>query len=356
VKPAPLVPPRVRPGDAVAIVSPSAPGIALWPHRADRGARYLESLGLRVKVMPNASGADGWVSASAKARADDIHRAFADDEVAVVLASTGGNHSNQLLPHLDYDLIASHPKVFQGYSDVSLLHWAFLKFAGLRTFHGPVLAVELGEFPHPFEYTDSHLRAAWFAEEPLRFEAAPGWTDEFVPWNGRDDVVRARELRPSSGWKTLSGGVAEGPLLGGAIETICWHVKGSETWIDPSGAILVLESSPETPSPGHVDAYLTDLEQLGVLDSLAALVVGRPIGFEPEDVEALWRTVAERTRSAGIPVLVNVDVGHADPMLTLPLGAPARLDADEQVLELLEPATAEPGRDERAATSLPARA
>ena len=70
-----VAPPRVRAGDTVAIISPSAPAVGWWPHRVERGRAYLESLGLKVRVMPNAGGKAGWVSASPEARAADIHEA-----------------------------------------------------------------------------------------------------------------------------------------------------------------------------------------------------------------------------------------------------------------------------------------
>lgn len=335
----PIIPQRARPGDTVAIISPSGPGVAWWPHRADLGRTYLESLGLRVRLMPNSGGDEGWVAASAEACAEDIHHAFLDEQIKVILASTGGNHSNRLLPHLDYELIRSHPKIFQGYSDITVLLWALLGRAGLRTFHGPVLAIELAEYPRVLPYTDRYLRAAWFGDEPIRFDAAESWTDQFIPWDGKADLTSPRELRPSSGWVSLRGGVAEGPLLGGAIEAICWHLKGSATWLDPTGAILFLETSRETPSPAHVDAYLTDLEQLGVFANAAGLIFGRPIDYDEPNVEVLWEVVARRTEAAGLPVLANVDIGHADPMLTLPLGTPARLDTNSRRFELLERAT-----------------
>ena len=90
-------PPRVRPGDTVAIVSPSFGAVGAWPHRVERGTAYLEGLGLRVRVMPNAARNEGWASASPVDRVADLHEAFLDDEAAVVLAGIGGNHSNQLL-------------------------------------------------------------------------------------------------------------------------------------------------------------------------------------------------------------------------------------------------------------------
>jgi muramoyltetrapeptide carboxypeptidase len=322
----------------VAVVSPSLGAVGRWPHRVERARAYLESLGLRVRVTTNAARDDGWASASAELRAADIHEAFLDDDVSVVLASIGGNHSNALLPHLDYELIGSRPKIFQGYSDITVLHWAFLKHAGLSTFYGPALVPELGENPSVLPYTDRWLRAAWFEARPHAFEAAEEWTDERLDWDTKADLTRPRELRPSEGWITLREGVAAGPLLGGCFETICWHLKGSASWIDPTGAIFFLETSEELPPPSYVDSYLTDLDQLG-LGAISGLVVGRPYGYDDEARRVLWEVVRERVERWDVPALANVDCGHTDPMLTLPLGQRVRLDAGAQVLETLQAPT-----------------
>ena len=335
-----LVPPRVQPGDAVGIVSPAFGGVGCWPHRVERGVAYLEQLGLRVKVMEHARRSEGWASAPAEARTADLHAAFLDDEVSVVLAGIGGNHANQLLPLLDFELIAAHPKVFQGFSDMTVLHWAFLRHAGLGGFHGPALITALAEFPAIHPESDRSLRAAWFSSEPLRFEPAAAWTDEVLNWDEQLDLTRARELRPGGGWVALRGGHADGWLLGGCLETICWHLKGSSSWVSPEGAIVFLETSELAPSPGEVDSYLTDLEQLGVFHTAAALVVGRACGYDEERTKQLYEVVVARTESSGLPVLANVDIGHTDPMLTLPIGCSAHLDVDALRFETLVPATA----------------
>ena len=327
-------PPRVRPGDTVAIVSPSFGAVGAWPHRVERATAYLEGLGLGVRVMPNAARTDGWASAPAEDRVADLHAAFLAEDVAVVLAGIGGNHSNQLLPLLDFGLIREHPKVFQGYSDVTVLHWALARHAGLATFHGPALVPELGEFPRVLAYTDRYLRAAWFGDEAIAFEPAATCTDEFLDWDAKADLTRPRAERASEGWISIRDGVASGPLLGGCLETICWHLKGSSAWVDPQDAILFLETSEEAPSPATVDAYLTDLDQLGVFDAAAGLVLGRPYGYTVEDTRSLWDVVAARTDAAGLPVLANVELGHADPMVTLPLGVGAELDAGGRSLRL----------------------
>jgi len=289
--------------------------------------------------MPNAARSEGWVSAPPQARVDDLHQAFSDDDVAVVLAGIGGNHSNQLLPLLDYNLIRENPKVFQGFSDITVLHWALAKNSGLSTFYGPALVPELGEFPHVLAHTDRYLRSAWFGVEPISYEPSETWTDEQLDWNMEADLKRPRELRSSDGWITIREGAVSGVLIGGCLESICWHVKGSPSWLDLTGAVLFLEMSEQAPSPADVDGYLTDLEQLGVFEAAAALVFARPYGYTDEDAVVLWDVVARRTEAAGLPVLANVEAGHTDPMITLPLGLPAELDATHKKLRLLEPPT-----------------
>ena len=234
----------------MAVVSPCSPLVDWWEHRAERARAYLEgSLGLRLRVMPGSGGGQAGRPVSPGARAEGLHAAFADPEVTVVLAAIGGDHAVELLPNLDYGLIRANPKLFQGYSDVTVLHWALLRRAGLVTFYGPALLPELGEHPTVLAHTDRWLRAAWFGGGPLRFTPAEVWTDEFLDWDRRLDLTRPRELRPSVGWVAIREGVAEGPLVGGCLETICRHLRGSPAWLDLRGALLFLETSEEVPTP-----------------------------------------------------------------------------------------------------------
>src|SRR5579872_2211833 len=334
-----LVPRRLHEGDTVAIVSPSWGAIGEYPHRKQRGVAYLESLGLRVKLMPHAAETSGWVSSPATHRLADLHQAFGDPNIAAVVCAIGGNHSNQLLPLLDYDLIRLNPKIFQGYSDMSVLHWAFAKHAGLRTFYGPALVTQMAEYPQVIPFTHAHLRDAWFGSSPLEFTAANEWTDEHMEWSDRTDLTRARVMQPGSGWVCVRPGRAEGWLAGGCLESLCWHVKGSDSWLDLEGAVLFLETSEEAPPPSDVDAYLSDLENLGVFDKVRALVIGRPMGYSPDQVEQLWNVAAARTDSSGIPVLANVDCSHTDPMLTMPLGTWVAIDTGALSFRATEVAT-----------------
>jgi muramoyltetrapeptide carboxypeptidase len=332
-------PRRVRPGDAVALVSPSWFAAGAFPHRVERGRAYLASLGLRLKVMPNALEVGAWAAGTARQRVDDLHTAFADPEVSVVLCAVGGNHSNELVDLIDYDLVRANPKVFQGLSDITVLHAAFAHHAGLATFYGPALAMNLGEYPAVFELTDRSLRAAWFGDAPLAFEPASEWTDEFLDFGTKTDLTRPRTVQPGNGWHWLHPGTATGPVVGGCLETLCWHVKGSPEWPDMHGAILLLELSEEAPPPASVASFLVDLDRLGVFDAIAGLVVARPMRYHRADIPVLWDVVTSMTEGRGYPVLANVDCGHTDPMLTVPLGVDAMLDSVTGTFATLGPPT-----------------
>jgi muramoyltetrapeptide carboxypeptidase LdcA involved in peptidoglycan recycling len=132
------------------------------------------------------------------------------------------------------------------------------------------------------------------------------------------------------------------PASAATTRTSCspCHLKGSASWIDPAGAVLCFETSEEAPPPSDVDAYLTDLEQLGTFEAAAGLVFARPYGYTDEDTKLLWEIVARRTEAAGLRVLANVEAGHTDPMITLPIGAEAELGARARTFRLAETPTA----------------
>ena len=137
---------RLRPGDTIGIVSPSWGGPAAYPHRLDNGVSFLKSQGYRVRVATHARDSAGFVSGTPEARVSDIHELFADPAVTAIVASIGGDHSCHLLPHLDFDLIRENPKIFMGYSDITVLNVAIWQRTGLVTFNGPALMTDFAEF------------------------------------------------------------------------------------------------------------------------------------------------------------------------------------------------------------------
>lgn len=341
-------PPRLQPGDTVAVVSPSFGAPGYFPHRLHRGVAYLESLGLQVRVSAAARGVEAdrpWLSASAQARADDLHAAFVDPDVRAVLASIGGDHSNQLLPLLDMDLIAAHPTILLGLSDITVLHVAIHAATGLVTFNGPAVCDSLAEYPAVPPFTDEFLRRALFAAEPIGdLRPAETWTDEFLDWGAQLDLTRPRVQQPGTGWAWLLDGAhaapVRGPLLGGCLESL-EHLRGTRWWPDWQGRIAFLETSEEVPAPERIDSMLSDWANMGVLDAIAGLLWARPYGYTPDAVETLHEVLRGHCAPYGFPVVSLLDFGHTDPKLTLPNGVLAEIDPQARRVRLLDAAVTE---------------
>jgi muramoyltetrapeptide carboxypeptidase LdcA involved in peptidoglycan recycling len=331
-------PPRLRPGDTVGVVSPSWGGAGRFPHRVERGLQHLQSLGFQVRLAPHALNQLGFVSDTPQNRAADIHALFGDPEVKAIVAAIGGDHSCHLLPLLDWNLIRRNPKVFMGFSDITVLNVAIWQQTGLVTFNGPALLTDLAEYPRMFEYTERYMVRALCRAQPVGvIEFSPWWTQEFLDWEAQADLERPRALQPSAGWSWLRGGLAEGVLIGGCLESL-EHLRGTRFWPSWQDAILFLETSEEAPPPERVDSLLMDYENMGVLERLRGLLVGRPMRYTEEAKRELREVILERSRRYAFPIITDMDFGHTAPQFTLPIGCRARIDAANRRFEIIEAA------------------
>lgn len=332
-----LLPPRLEPGDKVGVIAPSFPALDLFPHRMAQAEKNLyDRWRLAVAYGKHALGNAGWVSASGEARAEDLNAMFADTDVKAIIAALGGDHSVEMLPFIDWDVVREHPKIFVGYSDVTVLHLAIHHTTGLVTFQGPSFIGEFGDFPEMLPFTADAFEAAVMSGTPIgATPVSEEWTEDSADWSTGDDASYERTmlLNPGSVW--VRRGEAEGPLLGGCLESL-QHLRGTPFWPDLEGAIFLLETSEEAPSPAFVAGVLADYAVMGVLDRLSGLVVGRPRSHSFDDHALLLQVLEEATRPYGCPVLADVDFGHTAPMLTLPMGVRARLD--HEGLTIVDPA------------------
>jgi muramoyltetrapeptide carboxypeptidase LdcA involved in peptidoglycan recycling len=134
---------------------------------------------------------------------------------------------------------------------------------------------------HP--YLVNSLRRTLFSDEPIG-EVRPnteGWTVERLDWGEPANQARRRTLVPSTGWRWLQGtGRVTGRLIGGCIDVMEW-LKGTIVWPAPDAwadAVLFIETSEEAPSPQHVERWLRSYGAQGILERIAAILVGRPGG------------------------------------------------------------------------------
>ncbi len=347
-----IKPRRLRPGDHVAAISLSWGGPGAIPHRYAIGKRQCEEeFGVRVVETRHALRDPDWLHRNPKARADDLMDAFLDPSIAGIISTIGGDDSIRLLPHLDLDVIAAHPKVFLGYSDTTVSHLACFR-AGLTSFYGPSIMAGFAENGGMFPSMVAAVRRACFTAEPVgRLDPAPeGWTVEHLDWADPANQQRKRARHAPSPWRFLQGTrAAEGVLFGGCLEVLEW-LRGTSVWPDASalrGAILFLETSEETPPPSAVARALRSFAAMGLLRQLSGLIFGRPGGatlpveqFEDYD-RAILQVVADEEGLSDLPVITRMDFGHTDPMFVLPYGVRARIDPAHQTFEIVESAVAE---------------
>lgn len=201
-------PPRLKPGDLIAIVAPSNQ-VATCQEDLLQGARCLEALGFRTRMGRTCFLQDGPLAGSAEERLRDLHSAWADPDVRAIVAATGGFGCAALVDRLDYDLVRRNPKVFMGMSDISILLVAIHARTGLVTFHGTHVL-------EGFATEDAQLEAPHFLAVTGR--AAPA--GPLPDWAGpvrvqRDDAHRLRRLRGRVGVPHRGpGGVLTLPAAG----------------------------------------------------------------------------------------------------------------------------------------------
>jgi len=317
-----LRPRRLAAGQTIGLVAPSsAPN---EPERVRFAIETIESLGLRVKPGAHLADRDGYLAGADAARAADLNAMFADDSVDAIWCVRGGFGASRLLPALDYALMQRKPKALIGYSDITALHMAIQRHAGLATFHGPVA------FRSFTPYTVEALRGAlWAPETPLRLAAPPPFEkrEGHVDWENRVT--------------TLVPGRARGRLLGGNL-CLMSHLVGTPYLPDLRGAILFLEDVEE--AYYRIDRMLTQLWLSGALAGVAGVAFGKFTQCGPSPFflqnRPLDDILAERFRGLAIPTVSGLMIGHIDDQATLPEGCLAELDADAGTLTLLEPGVA----------------
>ena len=343
-----IKPPRLRRGSRVAAVSLSWGGPGMFPHRYAAGKRqFEEEFGVVVTETAHALREPGWLEHNPRARADDLMAAFADPAVDGIIATIGGSDSIRLLPYLDLDVIRNNPKVFLGYSDTTVTHCVCRK-AGLVSFYGPSFMAGFAENGGMFPYMVNSVRSTLFDSGPVGVLAPneTGWTVEHMEWEDPSNQSIRRKLNPYTGWVFHQHeGVVEGPLFGGCVEVLDW-LRGTPVFPPADsldGAILFLETSEEAAPPETLRQFVRSLAAMGCLEPLAGILLGRPGGqldpaLFPAYADTLCRTVREEYGLDELPVVSNLDFGHTDPMLVLPLGVRLRLDSERREISILEAA------------------
>ncbi len=304
--PKPLIhPPALRPGDKVAILSPSGP---VTPTLLDEGLRTLASWGLEPWLHESTYDRGekaGYLAGGDAVRLAALHDAFERPDVSAIICSRGGYGAMRLLDELDLGALREHPKLLVGFSDITALHLYVAGVAGIATLHGPVIK-SFGLHADDPHTSLEQLRAALFGERIARDGAAAPAVD---------------------GLRTVRPGRARGPVLGGNLSIVA-SMLASPHCPELNGAILVLEDVGE--EDYRLDRLFTTLRLSEKAHSPAGIVLGDFTGCGGVYVndEAIDGFVADLAAEFGCPVVADFPCGHGSRNVAVPMGVEATLDAD----------------------------
>jgi muramoyltetrapeptide carboxypeptidase len=320
----PIVKPKaLRRRDAIGVVAPAGP---VSRERMERALARVQQRGFRIKTYGDIYRSRGYLAGDDATRAAELMAAFGDPETSAVWCARGGYGVVRILDRLDFEVVRNNPKVFVGFSDITLLHTAIHQRTGLVTFHGPNLQDGFGK---PEDMPAANEIALWRAvltsgERPAASSTANhGYTFDF---SGVDNA----ELQP------ICAGAATGRLTGGNLAVISGAI-GTPFEIETAGRILFLEDISERAY--RIDRYLSQLRLAGKLSTVAGVLLGTfsyeegEKADEQSDVRALFKDYLEPLR---VPVLAGFPAGHEQFNLALPIGGLVALDANAGRVTVLE--------------------
>jgi muramoyltetrapeptide carboxypeptidase len=308
-------PPALPDGGTIAVVAPSSP--PQTRSGIEQATQYFQGRGYEVVFGPNHRNVHGYLAGTDEERAADVQWALTEPGIDMVLALDGGYGAARVFRHIDWENLGE-PRIFCGYSDITALHLALAAHGNWTTFYSPTFLRFTRKKDELTTITEESFHRALRAEPLGR-----------VPEDPDDPYVL-----------TVSGGVAEAPIVGGCL-TLVASSLGTPYEIETDGCIVMLEDLNE--EPYMIDAHLNHLILAGKLDDAAGLVFGTDVNLKPltipEYVESslsIEEILDELIGPLGIPAIANVPVGHGKTKVTIPLGVNARLDATGKTLDILE--------------------
>ena len=317
-------------------------------HEYEIGMKRLREYGLDIKVMDHALNGIDYIKNHPERRAEDLMNAFRDSSIDMILCAIGGDDTYRLLPYLfENDELKNvvTEKIFLGFSDTTINHFMLHK-VGLHTFYGQSFLADICELdnemlPYSRRYFEELIETGRIAE----IRPSDIWYEEREDF-GVDAVGTKRISHENQGFELLQGNpVFSGEILGGCIESmydmfdhsryedtvmLCEKYRLFPTLEEWNGKILLIESSEEQPDPGRYQKMVMTLKETGIFRVINGVIVGKPMNelYYEEYKNILIDTVAYEK----LPILYNVNIGHATPRCIIPFGRKAHVNADEQVI------------------------
>jgi muramoyltetrapeptide carboxypeptidase len=299
-------PRKLAAGSTIGVIAPAgSPNF----QRLRAGKRYFEKKGYEVKILPQVNGKLGYLAGDDKSRARALNEAFQDEGIDAIMCARGGYGALRLLPYIDFKIINDNPKIFIGYSDITILLLSIFKSCNFVTIHGPMLAIEFGRKIKA--YTENNFL------------------------NIVTGLSKETQIKIPSGYnvRAISGGVGEGRIVGG---NLCLMSKLIGTGFLPSFANRIVFFEDTEEEPYRTDGYLAQLFQTTDFGKAAGYVIGEFTRTQPKFGGMKgWNTkqvIYDYFAGIKKPVIYGFPCGHGKEKITIPIGVRAKLDASKKRL------------------------
>lgn len=334
---------KLTPDDQVAVISPSSGLAGVFPWVQDLGIQRLSDIyKLKAKEYPTTR----MVDASLIQRAEDIMKAFADPKNKAVIATIGGDDQIKLLKYLNPDVLRANPKPFFGYSDNTHLH-NYLWNLGIPSYYGGSILTQYGMHGAMYDETIASLRHAFFEQGTFELKPNSVFNDHGLDWKNKKALTAFRETEENEGYYWDGSSKGTGILWGGCVESLVVQMAAGiylPADNDLQNTILIIETSETIPEPWVVEYLLTGFGERGWFDKFSGVLVGRPKAWEfdkqltPEGKLAYRKEQRHvvidvvRQYNTTIPIVQNLDFGHTDPQIIMPLGQEVHIDPAKRTI------------------------
>ncbi|KQU24360.1 hypothetical protein ASG61_20800 [Bacillus sp. Leaf75] len=326
---------NLKKNDKLVVWAPSSPAPFLFPTRFERALTQLKERGYNIQVGESCTRNIDYKIDFFYKLADEFHHYLLNDKIKGIIFATGGWTTITLLDYINWEIVKEYPKPIIGYSDATALLLAVYSQTGQKTYHGPMVISEWGEYGGPWTYSSENFENILFTEQ-CEFNLVPAeeWTHEILWWD-KDDH-RKRLVSGKGGWRVFNPGKCEGILVGGNLNVISLML-GTNYMPSFRGKVLFIET--ESYSPDKFLAYLTQLKLHNVFNDIQGLIIGRHSNPIPSNsgfnsFEQILTLILNDIDD--IPVLLDVDIGHTEPMLTIPIGGRVLIDTQSSLLRVFK--------------------
>lgn len=318
-----IIPEKLKKGEEIRVIAPSRSMVILNQETIQIAINTLEDLGFKVTFGKNVNNVqyDEYVSASIKERVADLHEAFQDKNVKAILTVIGGFNVNQILDYIDYDIIKENPKIICGFSDITALLDSIYTKTGLITYYGPHFST-FG-IKKENDYTIEYFKKMLMEEDSVEIIPSKSWSNDlwFLDQDKRTFIL-------NEGFTILQNGTCEGTIIGGNLCTLNL-LQGTQYMPQEKNVILFIEDDGGADENFvlEFDRNLVSLIQTIGIENIKGIITGRAEQNCKMD-PSKWRMIfSTKKELKDIPIIINADFGHTNPLITFPIGGQAKIVA-----------------------------